>query len=92
MVVDGVTEAPEGLTLRDVPASRYAVFQCTVDTISETYDRVFGEWVPSAPYARPERGSPKADFERYPPVTDSGDTPVRVHIALEDQPEDGQAG
>jgi predicted transcriptional regulator YdeE len=72
------------LTLREVPASRYAVFECTVKTISDTYDRIFGGWLPTAPYGRPGAGSPKADFERYPPNTDSGDTRVLLHIALED--------
>lgn len=81
--VDDVGGVPEGLTLREVPASRYAVFECTVKTISDTYDRIFGEWVPSAPYGRPDQSAPKAGFERYPPATDSGDTPVLLHIALE---------
>ena len=68
-----------------MPASRYAVFECTVATIGDTYAWIFGEWLKTAPYARPDENSPKADFERYPPNTDSGDTPVLLHIALEDQ-------
>ena len=78
---------PEGLTLREVPMSRYAVFECTVKTISDTYDWIFGQWLKTAPYPRPNATSPKADFERYPPATDSGDTPVLLHIALENDPE-----
>jgi predicted transcriptional regulator YdeE len=84
MTVGGVGEVSKGLTVRVAPASRYAVFECTVTTISNTYDRIFGEWVPTAPYARPGQGSAKADFERYPPNTDSGDTPVLLYIALEE--------
>ena len=41
MAVEGVVDVPEGLTLREVPASRYAVFECTVKTISDTYDWIF---------------------------------------------------
>ena len=77
MWVTEVGEVPEGLTQRTVPASRYAVFTCTVPTIGETYDRIFGEWLKSADVVRPAVGSPKADFEQY------GD-PVLIHIALED--------
>ena len=84
MAVEGGESIPKGLTLREVPASRYAVFECTVKTISDTYDWIFGEWLPTALYGRPGEGSPKADFERYPPYTDSGDTPVLLYIALED--------
>ena len=84
MAVGGVDEVPEGVTLREVPASRYAVFECTVKTISDAYDWIFGEWVPTAPYGRPGQGSPKADFERYPPNTDSGETSVLLYIALEE--------
>ena len=84
MAVEAVGDVPEGLTLREVPASRYAVFECTIKTISDTYDWIFQHWVPTALYGRPDQGSPKADFERYPPATDSGDTPVLLHIALEE--------
>jgi len=84
MAVESVGDVPKGLTLREVPASCYAVFECTVRTISDTYDWIFEHWVPTAPYGRPDGTSPKADFERYPPATDSGDTPVLLYIALEE--------
>ena len=91
MAVGEVQDVPEDLILREVPSSRYAVFECTVRTISDTYDWIFGEWLQTASYPRPGPDSPKADFERYPPATDSGDTPVLLHIALKD-PEEKQAG
>lgn len=84
MAVTGVQQVPEGLTLREVPGSRYAVFECTVETISDSCDWIFDKWLPTGTYGRPGQGSTKADFERYPPATDSGDSPVLIHIALED--------
>jgi len=90
MAVADVDSIPDGLVVREVPAARYAVFECTVETISDTYDWIFGQWLKTAPYARPGENSPKADFERYPPATDSGDTPVLIHIVLEDEPEEEQ--
>ncbi len=85
MAVDAVDDVPAGLTLREVPGSRYAVFECTVATLGDTYDWIFGEWLKTAPDIRPVDRSPKADFERYPPATDSADTPVLIHIALEEE-------
>jgi predicted transcriptional regulator YdeE len=59
------------------------VFECTVATIGQTYDAIFGEWLPTAPY---EQTGPNPDaFERYPPNTDSGDTPVLIHIKVRDK-------
>jgi len=80
MWVENVQEAPEGLTLREVPEARWAVFECTVATIGQTYDTIFKEWLPTARY---EQVGPNPDaFERYPPNTDSGDTPVLIHIKV----------
>ena len=90
MAVTDVQGVPEGLTLREVPGSRYAVFECTVATISDTYDWIFDQWLKEAPYPRPGEGSSRADFERYPPATDSGDSPVLLYIALEDEPDKEQ--
>ena len=83
MAVAEGTVAPEGLTLCQVPEGRWAVFECTVATIGQTYDAIFQEWLPTAPY---EHVGPNPDaFERYPPHTDSGDTSVLIHIEVRDR-------
>jgi AraC family transcriptional regulator len=83
MLVAKGTTAPEGLTVCEVPEARWAVFECTVATIPQTYDAICKEWLPAAPY---EHVGPNPDaFERYPPQTDSGDTPVLVHIKIRDK-------
>jgi predicted transcriptional regulator YdeE len=83
MAVAKGTAAPEGLTACEVPGARWAVFECTVATIGQTYDAIFGEWLPKAPY---EHVGPNPDaFERYPPQTNSGDTPVLIHIKVRDK-------
>jgi predicted transcriptional regulator YdeE len=84
MLVNNVDPVPERLTLRVIPASKYPVFECTVKELSDTYDWIFKEWLKTTPHKRPRQTSPKADFERYPPATDSGDTMVKLYIALED--------
>ena len=50
-----VTEAsdiPEGMTVIEVPAQTYAVFDCTLPTIIETVHYVYDEWLPNSDYRR----------------------------------------
>jgi predicted transcriptional regulator YdeE len=83
MLVEDVREAPESLTLCEVPEARWAVFECTVATIPQTYHTIFQGWLPTAPY---EHAGPNPDaFERYPPQTNSGDTPVLIHIKVREK-------
>jgi AraC family transcriptional regulator len=83
MLVLKGTKAPDGLTVCQVPEARWAVFECTVATIPQTCDAIFQDWLPTAPY---EHAGPNPDaYERYPPQTDSGDTPVLIHIKIRDK-------
>ena len=83
MTVKKGTQAPDGLTLWEIPKARWAVFECTVATIGPTYDALFKEWLPASPY---KQTGPSPDaFERYPPSTDSGDTPVLIYIKVRDR-------
>lgn len=78
MAVEGVEDAPQGLALREVPGGRYAVFGCTVATIHEAYENIFGEWLPASRYEHDAR----PDFERYGPDTTSGGDEVLIHIPI----------
>ena len=80
MAVPPGTACPEGLVIREVPAARDAVFECTVATIRNTYDHIFKEWLPAAPA---DHHPTMPGFERYPPGTDSGDSPVRIHVPVQ---------
>ena len=79
MSVESLEGFPSDLVTRDVPASTYAVFECTVRTIGETYDTIFGEWPPGAAH---ERDPEVPHFEYYPPGTSSQDSPVFIHVPL----------
>ncbi len=85
MAVGDVMDVPEGLTLREMPASHYAVFECTVGEIGATWQYILGQWLQTTPYDMPPMSAGKADFERYPPETGSADTVVRLHLAIEDK-------
>lgn len=52
---------PEGMVARAVPAEKYAVFECTLPTLGETYKYIMEEWQPASGYERAEA----PDFEVY---------------------------
>jgi AraC family transcriptional regulator len=79
MAVPPGTDCPEGLVVRDVPAARDAVFECTVRTIRETYEFIHHTWIAGSPYVLDD---PKPGFERYPPNTTRGDSPVLIHVPV----------
>ena len=59
-------DIPEGMARWDIPEQTYAVFPCTLDTISETYQFIFEKWLPQVNYQ--PAGTP--DFEFYPEAFD----------------------
>lgn len=58
--VDGI---PQGMTVREVPACDYAVFEHkgSLETLQKTYDYIFREWLPASEYEM----APQDDFEWY---------------------------
>lgn len=79
MAVSLPAEVPQGLIAREVPASRYAVFECEMRAIGETYRFIFAEWLPGAG-VRPSPAAPV--FEQYPPEGRES-LPVRIHVPIE---------
>jgi AraC family transcriptional regulator len=59
--VERVDEIPDGMVSRSVPAQKYAVFACTLETLGQTYRYINEEWQPKSGYER----APAADFEYY---------------------------
>ncbi len=43
---------PAGMVSYDVPAQTYAVFPCTIPTLREVFDHIYGIWLPASGYAR----------------------------------------
>lgn len=61
--VSQAEDIPEGMTSRTVPEGDYAVFEHIgpLDTLGQTYDRIYREWQPSSDYDLDSRD----DFEFY---------------------------
>jgi predicted transcriptional regulator YdeE len=70
----------EGLTLRKVPSDFYAIFECTVETLGNTYDCIFDKWFSMAPYDPDQR----PDFNYYPRNTTSRDMSVTANMAIKE--------
>jgi predicted transcriptional regulator YdeE len=77
-VSDKTNPLDEGLVVRPVPAAEYAVFECTVQNIGQTYQYIINKWLPASPY---EISSKAASFEEYPPEGQDK-FPVRIHIPV----------
>lgn len=81
MAVPDDAPVPEGVIVRQVPGSRYAVFECSVEEIGPTYSYVYETWLPGSPYEFPPGG---ADFEYYPPE-DAVDASPAVYIPIQEK-------
>lgn len=78
--VSSPDDIPDGMVSFSVPAQHYAVFPCTIPTLREVFDHIYGVWLPASGYARtsgPELElygetfdprDPAALFEVYIPV------------------------
>jgi predicted transcriptional regulator YdeE len=83
MVAD---DAPilEGLEKRTVSGGQFAVFECPVEAIGESYRHIFTVWLPGAT-VQIDPTTPV--FEEYPENTSQ--QPVCVHIPVRQQHEEG---
>lgn len=67
--VDSTADMPAGMVALDVPAQTYAVFSCTIPTIRETYQDIYGIWLPTSGYVR----APGPELELYSEAFNSRD-------------------
>ncbi len=58
------------------------MFDCTVSTIGPTYEHVYGDWLPKSSY---EYDMMAADFEYYPPDTETNDSLTAVYIPVKEK-------
>jgi len=68
----------KNLVIRNVPAVRYAVFQCPVQDIGRTYQYILNQWLPKSRYVL---NTTACSFEQYPPQGKE-DVSVLIHIPV----------
>ena len=70
--------APEGMVRWDIPAQTYAVFECTLPTIGETFDHIHKTWFPQSGYQR----APGPEFELYDKDFDPNNPSSKMQIFI----------
>jgi predicted transcriptional regulator YdeE len=80
MVVNPNAQVPEGMTKREIPGGSYAVFDCTMAIITQTYGYIYGQW---AKNATPPVDETRPDFEFYPSgSSDDPDSPLEIWVPV----------
>jgi AraC family transcriptional regulator len=76
--VSAVEDVPTGMIVQHVAAQKYAVFECTLPTIGQTYGYIMEQWQPASGYERAEA----PDFELYDEKWDNKDplgSPMHIY-------------
>jgi AraC family transcriptional regulator len=79
MAADAAT--PEGLFRLEVPAQTYAVFDCTLATLSQTIMASYSEWLPQSGYQR----GPGPEFEHYDAAFDTPEQLLTFWLPIQAQ-------
>lgn len=69
MEVSRAEDVPAGMMARSVPTLKYAVFECTLPTIGQTYGYIMDQWQAASGYQRGDG----PDFELYDEKWDMND-------------------
>ncbi len=80
--VTEVKDIPEGMESWTLPAQIYADFPCTMSTIRQTYDAIYGQWLPASTY----RHAPSPVLELYDENFDNGDPNAGFWLCIPIEP------
>ncbi len=79
MVVRDTDAVPDGLVLREIAGGTYALFSCTMSSISATWGQIYSQWMPASGYAE---DTSRPSFEYYRPGEMGPDAPVAIYVPL----------
>ncbi len=78
-VAVGTATPNDEMVVREVPGGRYAVFTCTMATLSQAWASIYGEWRPpggiTIDYSR-------TDLEVFPAEGSAEDAPIRIFVPV----------
>ncbi len=75
-----VSDVPDRLVLRSIPAGLYARIQCTMSTIVQTWGEIYREWLPSSRYLDDPT---RPGFEQFPSdMSGAPDAPLTVFVGI----------
>ena len=73
-----IAELPSGMAHWNVPANTYAVFDTTLATLGQTFDDIFGTWLPASGYQ--QAAGPY--FERYGETFSPANPALEIYIPV----------
>jgi AraC family transcriptional regulator len=76
--VSEVDELPVGMSRWDIAETTYAVFEATLSTLPETFDYIFGVWLPASAY---KQGSGPL-LERYGETFSPDNPDVDIYVPV----------
>jgi len=79
MAVRGDGKPSDGWVIRDLPATKYAVFETILRNVGDATDYALSQWLPGSDY---ELDTPKPRFDLMPPDTTTQESPVSVWIPV----------
>jgi AraC family transcriptional regulator len=77
--VDKVGNLPAGMVRWEIPANTYAVFETSIPKLGETFDFIYGQWLPTSDYQ--QTAGPY--FERYGEDFRPDNPVMSVYISVE---------
>jgi AraC family transcriptional regulator len=81
-IVSSIEGIPEGMTYRKIPAHDYAVFthKGPLSKLGETYDFIYGEWMPKSEYEYDDSNEIEWYDERFNPEAEDSEFDIYVPI------------
>lgn len=76
---------PQGFELWHLPAQYYAVFPTTLETLHDTIDQIYTQWLPHSNYER----APGPEFEYYDADFDANSPSAPFYLYIPIQPAAG---
>jgi nitroreductase/predicted transcriptional regulator YdeE len=79
VAVEEVRDLPQGVEMREIPAAKYAVFDCVFNSLAEMMQEIYGQWF-HACGLQPDNDA--FSFEYYPPYSGEGEMQVEMYIPI----------
>lgn len=79
--VSPAEDVPADLVTLEIPSAEYAVFICTLPTIKQVYEHIYGVWMPQSGHQR--AAGPEFEFydEKFDPSNPASEMSVYIPIS-----------
>lgn len=78
--VSGLSDRVNGMCMKVIPAQTYAVFPCTMATLRQTYDMIYGSWMPTSGYRHADGPELELYNERFDPMDVNSEMYVYIPV------------